>query len=351
MPPENDDLRSALEEAFNEQEGGTNTPSSETGRPAEDTAEPVRTAAPTERSEPAGDTPKSTEPALESGEVKAAAKTEATPERKQDSTTQFRAPESWKPTAKEHWAKLPPEVQEDVARREREIVMTLQNTAQQRKIAEELQQVVHPFMPFLAAENAHPMVAIRELLGQAAILRVGTPAQKANLVATVVKRFNVSIKDLDSALVGETVPDEESKIAQIIQQQLAPVRQFMTSIEGVKQQRAKQVDTQIDSEIETFAKDANNEFFHDVKNEMADLMEVAARNGRTMTLKQAYDRAIALNEDIQKVVVQRNQQKVANARAAGSSLPSRGAPADSGAPRGDSIRDDLLAAFDTVASR
>lgn len=358
--PENDDLRSALEEAFNEQEGVSSTPSSEDGRPAENTAEPVGTTAPTERSEPVGDATAATDQP-ESGEgrergadgkfLKKPQDQQATPERKQDSTTQFRAPESWKPQAKEHWTKLPPDVQQEVARREREIVMTLQQTAGARKVADQFIAAVSPFEMMIRAEGADPISATRELFGQAAILRIGTPAQKAQLVATVVKRFGVPIKDLDAALVGEQIPDEEGKIAQIIQQQLAPVRQFMQSIEGVKQQRAQQVDGEIDNEINQFAADPTNEFFHEVKNEMADLMEVAARNGRTMTLKQAYDRAVAVNENIQQVVSQRRQQQVGKARAAGSSLPSRGAPPASGQQRGDSIRDDLLAAFDNVASQ
>jgi hypothetical protein len=361
MSVEKDDLRSALEEAFNATEGDTDSPSSEAGRPAEDTAQPVRTTAPTERSEPVGDAAAATDQPV-SGEGKERGpdgkflkkpqdQQQATPERKQDSSTQFRAPESWKPQAKEHWTKLPPDVQHEVARREREIVMTLQQTAGARKVAEQFVAAVSPFEMMIRAEGADPISATRELFGQAAILRIGTPAQKAQLVATVVKRFGVPIKDLDAALVGEQIPDEEGKIAQIIQQQLAPVRQFMQSIEGVKHQRAQQVDGEIDNEINQFAADPTNEFFHDVKNEMADLMEVAARNGRTMTLKQAYDRAIAVNENIQAVIAQRSQQQVGKARAAGSSLPSRGAPPASGQQKGDSIRDDLLAAFDTVANQ
>src|SRR5512139_2636748 len=200
--PENDDLRAALEEAFNANEGDTDSPSSEAGRPAEDAAEPVRTAAPTERSEPVGDATATDQPVSGEGKErgpdgkflkKPQDQQQATPERKQDSSTQFRAPESWKPQAKEHWNKLPPDVQHEVARREREIVMTLQQTAGARKVAEQFVAAVSPFEMMIRAEGADPISATRELFGQAAILRIGTPAQKAHLVATVVKRFGVPI--------------------------------------------------------------------------------------------------------------------------------------------------------------
>lgn len=350
MPPENDDLRSALEEAFNAQEGGDDTPSSEAGGSTENTEESLRTAAPTERSEPVGDTTESTDQPAPSGEVK---KTEA-PKAEADGTPYKnleRAPESWKPVAKESWAKLPAEVREEVARREREIVMTLQNTAGARRLAEQYHQAVAPFEMMVRAENTDMITATRELFGQAAILRIGTPVQKAQLVAGVIKRFGVPIKDLDALLVGDTVPDEDSKIAQIIQQQLAPVRQFMSTIEGVKQQRAQQVDSTIDTEIQSFAKDKANEFFFDVKEDMADLMEVAARQGRSLTLKQAYDKAIAMNEGVQQAISKRKQEQVASAKRAGSSLPSRGAPPASGESQGDNLRADLLAAMDSVANQ
>jgi hypothetical protein len=349
MDPEKDDLRSALEEAYDGQEGGTDTPSPEAGRPAEDTAEPVRTAAPTERSEPVGDTTKSTDQPAPAGEVKTdAPKAEAdgTPYKNLE-----RAPESWKPVAKESWGKLPAEVRDEVVRREREIVMTLQNTAGARRLAEQYHAAVAPFEMMVRTEGSDMITATRELFGQAAILRIGTPVQKAQLVAGVIKRFNVPIKDLDTLLVGEVVPDEDSKIAQIIQQQLAPVRQFMNTIEGVRTQREKQVDSSIETEIVTFANDKANEFFFDVKDEMADLIELATRREQPITLRQAYDKAVSMNDGVQQVVVKRNQEKIANAKRAGSSLPSRGAPISSPHTGGDDIRGDLLAAFDTLASR
>jgi hypothetical protein len=262
-----------------------------------------------------------------------------------------RAPESWKPVAKESWAKLPPEVREEVARREREIVMTLQNTSGARRLAEQFASTVSPFEMMIQAEGTDPLTAVRELLGQSAILRIGTPVQKATLVANVIKRFGVPIKDLDALLVGDTVPDEDSKIAQIIQAQLAPVRQFMSTIEGVRTQRARQVDGTIDTEIEAFAKDTTNEFFFDVKNDMADIMELAAKQGRSVSLKQAYDKAVAMSDDVQTVITKRQQEQVAAAKKAGSSLPSRGAPPATGTPKGDDLRGDLLAAFDTLATQ
>ena len=352
MPPEENDLRSALEEAFNESEEGTDTSSPETGRSTENTEEPVRTTAPTEQSEPTDAakpddgkpdaTGEADKPVARKGK-----KEETTPA---STTPDVKAPESWKPQARDAWTNVPTEAKQEILRREKEIVHTLQQTAGARKLANDFVNTVSPFEMMVRAEGSDPLTATRELFGQAAILRIGTPAQKAQLVANVVKRFGIPIDMLDSALVNEAIPDEESKISQIIQAQLAPVRQFMSTIDGVREQRAQQVDSSIDNEIETFANDKANEFFTDVKDDMADIMEMGAKRGQSITLKQAYDRAIKLNDNIQKVISQRKQQQVNNARNAGSSLPSRGAPAPV-EHKGDDLRSDLLSAFDNVASR
>jgi hypothetical protein len=125
----------------------------------------------------------------------------------------------------------------------------------------------------------------------------------------------------------------------------------MTSIEGVRQQRTQQVDGTIDSEIKTFSQDKTNEFFLDVKNDMADLMQMSAERGKSLTLKQAYDKAVSMNEEVQSVISKRKAESVAAAKKAGSSLPARGAPPAAPASKGDDLRGDLLSAFETLANQ
>lgn len=346
MSAEKDDLRSALEEAYHAAEGGDDTPSPETGRSAEDTTEPLRTAAPTERSEPDG-TARAATDQPRPGEVRTdIPKTEA------DGTPYARhierAPESWRPATREHWNKLPPEVREEVMKRETEMNQFVQRTSAQRKIADQFIQTVQPYMGMIRSEGGDPLTAVNNLLQTAAFLRTGPQAQKAVLVAKLVKDFGISVEDLDRALVGEQVPERpEDKINQLLEQRLAPVNQFIESIQGVRQQRSQQVDQQVDQEIAQFASDPKNEFFKDVYNDMADLVEVAARNGRTLSLKEAYEKACLMNPAVQEAIRVRNASK----RSASSSVPLRGAPAGGAAPQGDDIRSDLERAFETLAGR
>jgi hypothetical protein len=101
---------------------------------------------------------------------------------------------------------------------------------------------------------------------------------------------------------------------------------------------------------------AQEEFFEDVRQDMADLIEVAQRRGVALTLKDAYTRAVGLHPEISKVVSQRAAAAARTpagatqrARAASSSV--RSSPAVQ--PKGDrevghDMRADLEAAMDAV---
>jgi hypothetical protein len=234
-------------------------------------------------------------------------------------------------------------------KRETEMNTFVQRTAAQRKIADQFVQIVQPYMGMIQSEGGNPLQAVNNLLQTAAFLRTGPQAQKAVLVAKLVKDFGISVEDLDRALVGEQVPDKpEDKINELLERRLAPVNQFIEQIQGVRQQRSQQVDQQVDQEIATFAQDPKNEFFKDVYNDMADLVEIAARRGQSLSLKDAYDKACLMSPAVQEAIRKRNDAK----RSASSSVPLRGAAATASASKsGDDIRSDLEAAFETFAGR
>ena len=60
---------------------------------------------------------------------------------------------------------------------------------------------------------------------------------------------------------------------------------------------------QAQNEVQQFLGEA--EFGEDVREDMADILEVAQRRGQSMTLKQAYERACLMNERVAQVLQQR----------------------------------------------
>jgi len=340
-------LRDALEKAYDDTERTESAGSSEAGGSPENTEEPVRTTAPTEKSEPTTESVASDEPGDKRTTDTPADKVEKTVEAKEPEVKD-RAPESWKPAAREFWQKLPAEARQEIQRREHDINQFVQQTAAKRKIADQFVETVSPYMGMIQAEGGNPISMVQDLLNTATFLRTGPPAQKAVLIAKLVKDFGISIQDLDSALVGEQIPeDPNAKIMQILDQRLAPVNQLLQRVEQGRQQQTQQESLEMDQEIATFATDPKNEHFIDVKDDMADLVEMASKRGRPITLKDAYDKAVAMNPEVQAAIRARVVQK----RNAGSSLPQRGPNTGGGDASKRTARQDIEAAFDMLATR
>lgn len=261
---------------------------------------------------------------------------------------QERAPASWRPDVREHWSRLPPEVRAEVARREREMQATLQDTAEARRFSEQLQNVIRPYEMFIKAENSNPLQAIDNLMSTAAKLRTGTAPELAQLVAGMVKQFGVGrfgqtfIEQLDSALAGEVprVDPVQSQVQQALQQQLAPVTQFMSQFQQAQAAQQQRMQQEAVSEVQTFIERA--EFGEDVREEMADLLEVAQRRGRELSLTDAYKQACLTNPRVRAVLEQRAKAKGAQQltgaaqRARAAAVSVSGAPTIAG-PKNDAV--------------
>lgn len=255
-----------------------------------------------------------------------------------------RAPASWRPNVREHWAALPPEVRSEVARREQEVQRTLQETAEARKYVEAINKVVAPYEMFIRAENSNPLQAIDNMMATAARLRTGTGPETAGLIAQLVNQFGVGrfgaqfIEQLDSALAGQQprVDPTQQAVQQVVQQQLAPVQQFMSQFQQAQEAQRLRAQQEAAGEVQTFLQQA--EFGEDVREEMADIMELAQKRGRQVTLQDAYQQACLVHPDVRATLQARAKARNVQAttsvaqRARAASVSVSGAPAV-GAPQ------------------
>lgn len=285
----------------------------------------------------------------------------------QPPSTQLRVPMSWRPEVREKFGALPPEIQTEVVRREREIENGLREAAGARRFTEEFHRAVQPFEAMIRSENSTPLQAVNNLLNTAYQLRTAPPAQKAQLVASMISHFGVDINLLDQALVGgaqggQGQPSPNDPTMQYVQQQLAPVQQLLQEFQTAKQTAQQRVQQQAVESLEEFRKDPLvAEFLPDVQMDVADIMELAARRGQQMSLRDAFDRATMAHPTISKIIADRKVAQSAQqrssaaqrARNASASLPSGSAPEQGGrkpAKRGD-ISSDIASAWDAVESR
>lgn len=260
-----------------------------------------------------------------------------------------RAPQSWKPETREHWKALPADVRQEIARREGDFTRLMQETIESRRFADAITKTIAPYEHFIKAENSNPIQAIDNLMATAARLRTGTAPELASLVSGLIQQFGVGrfgpgfIESLDQALVGQTPKEDPREVAirRQLEQEIAPVRQFMSELQQQRQQQEFMQQQAAGTEVQGFL--ANHEFAMDVKEDMADLIELASKRGREMSLEEAYERACRAHPEIGKIFAKRDQasqaaarnQVAQRARSAAVSVGGAPTPGPSGSPGND----------------
>ena len=356
------DLRSTIEEAFDatSQEGGS----------AADTTQPMGT--PAEKTHHAAEQPRepdtkrfTREDAGKAAAPAVAGKPAAAPadagladgQSQKPVDEHAKPPQSWKPGAREAWGSLPPDVRAEVHRREKEAARVVQETAPARQVYQHLGQLQQKYAPALQAEGVDVVTAATNLMDLASRLRFGTPVEKATLAATIIRNYGVDINALANVLDGQ-VPQQlhpQQGQPQPGMYQDPRVDQLLQQLEQAKQSRIEQTVQAATNEVETFG--ADKDFFQDVREDMADMLELAAKRGIDMTLEQAYDRACSMHPEIAKVLEARKAAQAAGtqngstrkARAAASSV--RGTPATASTSQPGDLRGAIEAAIEHVGGR
>jgi len=268
----------------------------------------------------------------------------------QPAAPQLKAPQSWKPAARETWASLPPAAQAEVLRREKEVAQALNEAAPLRQRDAAWNQVISPHLQMIQAQGGNPLQVVGNYLQTGAILHAGAPGAKAELVANIIRNFGIPIDALAAALDGQPVPQGQAP------QQSQPRPQDFRDprLDAMLAQREQELATQSQSSVEEFLSTA--EFGEDeaLRHTMADILEAVARRKSTISLEDAYNAAIRALPEHRAVLEQREAAEQAKAklastqrtRAAASSV--RGQPAASGTAQPKSRLDVLSERYDEL---
>jgi len=366
MPPES--LRENLEAAFDgdtEESGSVDTPPVDETPPVVD--EPVVDDPPPEGEPPTGgeaDEPPSDESTPPTGEQEESVVKEEIQEEEVQAPVGLKPPASWKPALREKFRELPADVQGEILRREVDMSRGMEIVAEARRFKQEFDNKVAPYQAEMASRGVTAMDAFDNYLSTAYKLRHSPPAEKAALVGGLIQQYGVSIEMLDQVLTNQqnvgpgngAVPPGDPNVTAAIQHAMAPYQQFMEGVQQNQIQSAEQMQTDIRSEITAFSQDVKNEFYEDVKLEMASFLEAAAMRSQNMTLQEAYDRAILLRPDLAELVAQRKLQSEADARSTAAAAAKakavgvQGSSPDTGAGRSQpaSLRGAIEAAMDST---
>lgn len=270
-------------------------------------------------------------------------------------TRSTKAPVGWSPKEREDWSKIPPHLQKKVVARENELNTMLATTGEARKTHEEFTRLTDSYGAVVdGVFEGSPLEVVESLLDTVGRLRMGTQVEKAQTVAGLINMFGIDVGALDSMLVGE-VPqaNPQDEVRALVAEQMAPFNNLME--QGRQQEHERQLAMQqsAKTDIQTFIDSGKAEFLADVRNDMADFIDMAHKRGVPMPLQEAYDRACQLNPEVRSVLEQRakisgitkGQSDIALKKKAALSISGR--KSGGGAPSsGLSLRDQIAQNWD-----
>ena len=247
-------------------------------------------------------------------------------------------------SAREAGKDTPKAVKAAVAKREKDFATGIQKYAEGAKRAMAMDQTLSPYRQYMEI-NGGPQASISTLLKTGALLQSGSGNQKAQLIAQMINQFGVDVNALDNLLVGRAPPpqSQETSVQQLVQQE-------MQRRDGAQQQARRQYDQQqATGEVNQFAQSPKNEFYRDVRADMADMLDMAGRRGQQMTMQQAYDRACMMNPEVSGIIqARKNGLDMQNKRKAAVSITGGPGGPGGGGESTNSITEALNAAWDAV---
>lgn len=275
----------------------------------------------------------------------------------------LKAPAGWTPKEREMWSKVPKELQARISAREREMTTGMADSKSSKSVSDYVTKMGSHYAPLLQGSGfKHPLDAAAAALGTMNTLHSGSQREKATELARIISQFGVDIEELDNALVGgsggqgqQNVNPQEAMFKRMLDERMGPVNELMSNAQQLQQRQAQNVSQNAMQSVIKFGESA--EFLGDVREDMADIIELADRRGVQMTLQQAYDRACAGHPEISSVIEQRKNDRslmsgksaVAAKRSAASSISGRQS-GSGGGTAGMTLRQQLAAAVDDAST-
>ena len=211
-------------------------------------------------------------------------------------------PVSWSKEDRAVFATLPPNVQELLSRREREMTADYtrktQEIAEVRRFSDEVKPIIDRHAPLIA----HAGVPAGQVLDQLFSLYEHSQRDPVGYIKWAAQSMNVDLSALQPAPVDEYV---DPGVQELRNQNQALLQQVQSVSQYIQQQQTQQVQSQ----IESFAKAADETgqpmrpHFDKVKGEMSRLLGAGIVN----TLEEAYDRAVWSDPSIREDLIKPKQ--------------------------------------------
>jgi len=222
-----------------------------------------------------------------------------------------RAPQSWKPPQKAKWGKIDLDIRTEIVRREREATKVLNDSATSRKFVQGFQETVRPYAHRYQALGVSPQQAVQRLMHTDTTLATAPPGDRAKLMASLIKDYGIDINLLDEALTGVIRPSPNDEVERLLAEKLKPFQQFMSQTEQQRQAEEQRDFQRQQATVESMASDPKFPLFEIVREDMADIIEIQLKKGKTLPLDQVYSRAVQMNPEASAEVAKLSKQQQA----------------------------------------
>jgi len=210
----------------------------------------------------------------------------------------IRAPASMTPLLREKWGGVPRDMQKYWVDRERDIQVRLQETADERKLAKQFNEVAAPYEAMFRQHGTNAVAHTKELLNLDYQLRTGSPAQKAQIIHSLITHFQPDVQTLTQLAAGQPLQQTQHQQAPDVQEL---VRQELEARESQRHE------AEIGRELQAFAADPKNEFLEDLRPTMQKAIEAGFVTGHSITelFRNAYDFAAKQHPEVSQVLASR----------------------------------------------
>jgi len=213
-------------------------------------------------------------------------------------------PAAWRPEMKAKWNAIPPDIREEITRREQATAYGVQKLQQHYEPMGEIYNTVAPFNQYFQHIQVDPREYIKSMVGVEQTLRLGNPAQKMTMLISLGDTYGVPLRNaLNEALGGKLEElmqqshqhhNTPAPIPPHIQQELDEQRAWRTQIE----------DSAAETELVQFSSQPGHEYLEYVREDMADLIE----SGMAEDYQGAYDLACWRNPQVRPHFIQAQAQ-------------------------------------------
>jgi hypothetical protein len=261
---------------------------------------------------------------------------------------QTKAPASLKPGIKAKWAEIPEDVRQEFIRLESTQQKGMQKVAEDANFGRALRDVVSPHEATFRAMGVNAPQAVDALLRADYKLRTAHPVEKAQYLMQLAKSYGADMSAFQAPVDGQN-PQQSPQLDPATSAMWSELQALKQASQQQQTERERYEANKAQSEIEAFANDPANEFFEDVRGDMAILIN----SGRAKTLPEAYEMAKYANPEVRQAVLEREfadreakrraeQAKAVDAKkAAGVSVRGSGPANVTAAPKDESVRDTI----------